>query len=155
MSFIYAKMSFCYSIRLFMPDTVAKPYQYFIIIFVLNPLFIQFSLSCLSIAAVSLTGHHLFVYSRPLSLCMIFIFLKRVANLDNHGVADPSKVNNFDVADPSEVNNFGGWPWLVETKSLGKKCNGGVGCRHHHSKPSNHCANPGFSSIFLLLDCLL
>jgi hypothetical protein len=45
MSFISAKMSFCYSIRLFMPDTVAKPYQYFIIIFVLNPLFIQFSLS--------------------------------------------------------------------------------------------------------------
>jgi|UniRef100_A0A2N9IZ81 hypothetical protein len=86
---------------------------------------------------------------------MIFIFLKRVTNLDNHGVADPSEVNDFGVVDPSEVNDFDGWPWLVETKSLGKKRNGGVGCRCHHSKPNDHCANPGFSSIFLLLGCLL
>ena len=38
-------MSFCYSCKAFMLDTVAKAYEYFIIIFVLNTLFIQFSLS--------------------------------------------------------------------------------------------------------------
>uniref|UniRef100_A0A2N9G5R9 Uncharacterized protein n=1 Tax=Fagus sylvatica TaxID=28930 RepID=A0A2N9G5R9_FAGSY len=66
-----------------------------------------------------------------------------------------SELDNHGVADPSEANDFGGWPWLVETESLGKKRNGGVDCRHHHSKPSDYCANPGFSSIFLLLGCLL
>ncbi|GMY32114.1 hypothetical protein FCV25MIE_27356 [Fagus crenata] len=66
-----------------------------------------------------------------------------------------SELDNNGVVDPSKANDFGGWPWLVETESLGKKRNGGVDCRHHHSKPSDYCANPSFSSIFLLLGCLL
>uniref|UniRef100_A0A2N9F089 Uncharacterized protein n=1 Tax=Fagus sylvatica TaxID=28930 RepID=A0A2N9F089_FAGSY len=66
-----------------------------------------------------------------------------------------SKPDNHGVVDPSEVNDFGGWPWLVETESLGEKRNGGVGWQRHHLKPNDHCANLGFSSIFLLLGCLL
>uniref|UniRef100_A0A2N9G635 Uncharacterized protein n=1 Tax=Fagus sylvatica TaxID=28930 RepID=A0A2N9G635_FAGSY len=82
------------------------------------------------------------------------VFLKRVAeSLFN----DPSGigVGQSWCRYPSEANDFGGWPWLVETESLGKKRNGGVDYRRHHSKPSDYCANPGFSSIFLLLGCLL